>query len=342
MRRTRFLFLTTHLTAIASLVLLSACNGGGGDDAGPALEAGGPQVLSDDDAGLEKRATAAATTNTLTVGVKVPGFPHPVDVYRPSGATKAMVFLHGHGGRNWQLAYDLGINRVMQPAKAGNVDWDWLSRNGVIAVFPQGQAKLPLPAGLPTWSNHVFDSGQDDVAFLTALSTFVKAQYGATSVLLSGHSSGGSMTARMWCEGTTAYKAYLSIAGPMASSTWPIPSAACTPLAPAPYYMIVGGSDTKLSVFAPDFFPPTAEQSAAGLTDTVLTYEWTRHEGRAMGVCGEEPVLNAGTKATTGPTWNACDGLVRYQVVTKAGHPIASLEQYAEVRMRDLANGFLK
>lgn len=341
MRLPHFLSLTTHLTAVASLVLFSACDGGG-DDTGPALEAGDAQVLADEDAGLTKRATTAATTNTLTVGATVPGFPHLVDVYRPSGATKAIVFLHGHGGRNWQMAYDMGVNRAMQPAKASNVDWDWLSRNGVIAVFPQGQSKLPPPVGLPTWSNYVFESGQDDVAFLTALSAFVRTQYGATSVLLSGHSSGGSMTARMWCEGTPAYKAYFSIAGPMASSTRPIPSATCTPLAPAPYYMIVGGSDTKLSAFAPDFFPPTAEQIAAGLTDTVLTYEWTRHEGRAMGVCGEQPVLNASTKATTGPTWNACNGLVRYQVVTKADHPIASLEQYAGIRMRDLANAFPK
>lgn len=282
----------------------------------------------------------AAPANTLQTGITIPGFPHKLTVYRPATATKAIVFLHGHGGNTWQLAYDLGFNRVMAPQSAKNVNWDWLARNGIIAVFAQGQA-LPGP-NPPTWSNHVFDSGQDDVAFLTALSAYVRAQYGVPHVALSGHSAGGVMTARMWCEATPAYDEFVSLAGPMVSADYPRPGPTCVPAAPAPYYLVVGGKDSKLPKFTAGVTTPTPEQIAAGLTDTILTSEWVRHQGRSLAVCGEAPALDAAVADATGPTWNACDAHVRYRIVTKADHPIASIEKYAGVRMVDLIAGFMK
>jgi len=324
------------LTLVAAFCLsLAACGGGGSEDE--------PASVSETPAAVDgmKSIAAVATTNTLLAGITIPGYPHKVDVYRPAGATKAVVFLHGHGGTSGQLAQNLGFNRTQAPVTAKNVNWDWLAANGIIAVFPQGQARPPSPLG--TWSNYVFDSGQNDVAFLGALSAHVKAQYGATEVSLSGHSAGGVMTARMWCEGTTAYKAFVSMAGPMVSSAYPMPMpTTCTPLAPAPYYMLVGGKDTKLPVFTAGVTTPTPEQIAAGLTDSILTTEWLRHQGRAQRVCGETPVLSGSTVAATGPTWNACGGSVRYMVISNADHPIASLEQYAGVKMVDLIAGFVK
>jgi len=282
---------------------------------------------------------AVATSNTLQVAITIPGYPHTVDVYRPAGATRAIVFLHPHGGRSGQVAYDLGLNRYMAAPTTKSVNWDWLARNGIIAVFPQGQIKPG--SALPTWSNHVMNSGQDDVAFLKALSAHVKAQFGATEVSLAGHSSGGTMTARMWCEGTTSYKAFVSLAGPMASAAYPAWSTSCTPLAAAPYLMVVGGKDTKLTLFAAGVTSPTPEQIAAGLTDTVLTAEWKRHQDRSTSVCGATPALGDGVAATSGPTWNACTAQVRYTVVSDADHPIASLEQYAGVKMLDVIAGFV-
>lgn len=281
----------------------------------------------------------AAPANTLQTGITIPGFPHKLTIYRPATATKAIVFLHGHGGNTWQLAYDLGFNRVMAPQSARNVNWDWLARNGIIAVFAQGQA-LPAKQGA-TWNNYVSDSGQDDVGFLKALSTYVRSQYGVTDVSLSGHSAGGAMTARMWCEATTSYDAYVSLAGPMPSATYPRPGPPCLPQAPAPYYIVVGGKDSALPRFALGEVTPTPQEMAVGLSNTILISEWARHQGRSNAVCGETPVMEDETVDPSGPTWNACDARIRYRIVTNADHPIASLEQYAHVRMVDLIAEFL-
>ena len=280
-----------------------------------------------------------APANTLQVGIKIPGFPHAVTVYRPAGATKAIVFLHGHGGTTWQFAYDLGFNRVMAPQTAKNVNWDWLTRNRVIAVFAQGQT-LPGTKGA-AWNNYVFDSGQDDVGFLRTLSAYARSQYGVTDVSLSGHSAGGAMTARMWCEATPSYNAYVSLAGPMPSATYPQPGPPCVPLARAPYYIVVGGKDSALPRFALGHVTPTPEQTAVGLTDPILISEWARHQGRSNAVCGETPAMKDQSVDPSGPTWNACDARIRYTIVTNADHPIASLEQNAHARMVDLIAGFV-
>ncbi len=330
------------LTAAVCL-LLAACGGGAVDEPteqAQSLTRSGDTKATISGASAAKAGLPAAPANTLLADIRIPGFPHKVTVYRPAGATKAIVFLHGHGGNTWQLAYDLGFNKVMAPQTARNVNWDWLSRNGIIAVFAQGQAGPG--SKLPTWSNYVFDSGQDDVAFLTALSNYVRAQYGVSPVALSGHSAGGVMTARMWCEATFAFDDYVSLAGPMPSTTYPLPGPTCTPAAPAPYYIVIGGKDSKLSMFAAGVTTPTPQQVSAGLTDTILTSEWARHQDRSNIACRETPTLGAAVADATGPTWNSCDARVRYKVVTNADHPIASLEQYAGIKMVDLIARFMK
>ncbi len=305
-----------------------------------ALMAWGLVAAPDADARTRKvQPTATSTTtHSLQVGVKLPGFPHPVDVYRPAGATRAIVFLHGHGGRSWQLAYDLGINRKYRSALAQNVDWSALERLGVIAIFPQGQA--PVAGALPTWSNHLRDSGQDDNAFLAALAAHARSAWGARTVTLSGHSAGGAMTARVWCEGTTAYDAFFSVAGPMVSATYPQHSATCTPLAPRPYAAVIGDQDSMLENYAIGGVAPSAEQVAAGLTDTILVSEWWRHADRGEVVCGDVSSLEASSSTPAGPEWAACGGALRYTVVRGADHPIASIEQHAGQRLLDWVAGF--
>lgn len=281
---------------------------------------------------------AVATSDTLQVGVQIAGFPHRIDVYRPAGATRAIVFLHGKGGRSWQMAYDLGVNRRFMAATARNVDWSALKRLGVIAIFPQGQA---APGSTVTaWNNYMSDSGQDDVAFLAGLSTQARLAWGATDVALAGHSSGGTMTARMWCEGTTAFQSYFSIAGPMVSPTYPIHSATCTPLAPRPYAAVIGDHDGTLALYAPGGVEPTPEQVAAGLTDTILVSEWMRHGDRGEIVCGATTALDGAAIAPTGPTWSACGGAQRFSVVKGADHAMASIQQHAGQRLIDWVAGF--
>lgn len=340
------------LAAAAVCLSLAACGGGGSDDESTAqadaatvgtAQTAAVKVTTPVKSTTPAKTTASnvATTNTLIVGMTIPGYPHKIDVYRPAGATKAVVFLHPLGGRSWQVAYDLGLNAAMAPATTKNVNWDWLSKNGIIAVFPQGVYKAGTPP-VPTWSNYVFDSGQDDVGMLKALSTYIRTNYGATEVSLAGHSDGGVMTARVWCEATPSFKSFVSLAGPMPSSTYPIPAPTCQPVSAGPYYMIVGGSDTKLPNFTAGITTPTPQQVAAGLTNTVLTSEWSRHVNRAQFVCGEMPTLDSSVVGSSGETWSSCNGQVRYTVVTKADHPIESIEQYYGQQMVDLVASFAK
>lgn len=268
--------------------------------------------------------STAAAGSVLETGMHLPGYPHAVDVYRPAGATRVIVFLHGHGGFNWQMAYNLGINRKPKAAVDANVDWALLQRLGIIAVFPQGQAKDAASAN--TWSNRIFDSGQDDAGFLVALSAHARTAWGATQVSLAGHSAGGTMTGRMWCEQTQAFDAFYSVAGPM-----PAPSDAhfnynCAPTATAPYAMVVGDQDKLLPMFSADRVKPTPQQVAAGLINSTLTAEWLRHGHRGVAACGELTALDGASARAYGPAWQACDGGVQFTIVRGADHPMSSIE----------------
>lgn len=268
--------------------------------------------------------TATTATGVLETGLRLPGYPHAIDVYRPAGATRVVVFLHGHGGTNWQMAFNLGINRKPRAAVAANVDWALLQRHDIIAVFPQAQALDA--ASSATWSNRIFDSGQDDVAFLTTLAAHARTAWGARQVALAGHSAGGTMAGRLWCEQTEAFDAYYSVAGPM-----PAPSDShfnynCSPTAAAPYAMVVGDQDRLLPMFSADRVQPTPQQVAAGLLNSTLTAEWLRHGHRGAATCGELTALADATARPYGPVWQACDGGVQFTVVRGADHPMSSIQ----------------
>lgn len=321
----------TSALAAAVCLTLSACGGGGID------ESASPQDVSGE---ARETAQAVATSNTLHVGIKVPGFPHAVDVYRPAGATRAMVFLHGHGGRSWLSAYDLGINKVQMPAVAKNVNWDWLSRNGIIAIFPQAQ-NMPGTT-TPVWSDYINTSGADDVGFLKALSSYAKSQYGATQVSLGGHSNGGAMTGRIWCEASASFRAYVTLSSAMVTSTYPVPGPTCKPATPAPYLAVVGSADSMLAIWDIGVLPPTPQQIAVGLTNGILVYEWGRDRDRSSMLCGETVSLESVSTTAKGPTWNACNSRTRYIVVNNADHSVKSLETNAGYKMADLIASFIR
>jgi len=80
---------------------------------------------------------------------------------------------------------------------------------------------------------------------------------------------------------------------------------------------------------------------AAGLSDTILLSEWTRHGDRGTVVCGATTALDGALRTTAGLTWSACAGTLAFTVVPGADHPIASLEQHAGLRMLDWVAGFV-
>jgi poly(3-hydroxybutyrate) depolymerase len=213
------------LAGLLAAASLGAC-GGGGSEGG---SSGSPPP---------------AVADTL-LSITVAGYPHAVNVYRTAGATRAIVLLHGGGGDLNAVAYQVGLNSSATQTSDATINWAWLDANKVTLVVPQGQHIASNP-GATTWSNHAMTSGQDDAAFLQALAAKVRSDYGLADITLMGHSMGGVMTNRMWCESNATFNRYVSLAGPASSSY----NQAATPCAPgsaaAPYLGIIGDSDSVM------------------------------------------------------------------------------------------------
>ena len=155
----------------------------------------------------------AGGSGDLLLDETVGSFPHRIDMYVPKGATRAIVFLHGALGAKETFAYYVGVSGDRDTPTQDAANWDWLSEHKVIAVVPQGQ-HLPDVPRQTTWSNYVMDSGQDDVAFLRALAQELRERFGVKQVSLIGHSNGGMMTNRMWCESPDTFDAFIALSGP--------------------------------------------------------------------------------------------------------------------------------
>lgn len=282
---------------------------------------------------------------TLESNVTLPGYPNQIDFYVPSVADRAVIFLHGGGGHNYGLAYNLGINLTDGPPTASAVDWDWLNTNKVIAVFPQGQAIPDAPLAF-TWNNHVMTSGQNDTAFLEALASYIKSQYSVSRVYLAGHSNGGMMANRMWCEAPGTFDAYIAMSGP-ASSYYLNPATPCSPSVVKPYYGIVGGQDNVLNVNGnwnqeEWFMTAPAQNYSPAYVNTVLIGEWyqqTTTRGPLM--CNETPTLQDGIVSNGVETWTNCGGRLKLQEILSAGHSVDSLQSASGLQLRDLVMSFI-
>jgi poly(3-hydroxybutyrate) depolymerase len=349
-----------RVALLASALSLAACGGGGGDVAvAPPSEEPVPTepVPGEEPAptepepapgeepaptepeptpGEEPAAPSAVTTVTLDP------YPHEIDVFATSGATRALVFLHGGGGVNSRSAYELGINLIDAPPTTASANWTWLEANRILAVFPQGQA-LPND-GVRTWSNHVMDSGQDDVAFLQALASHIAAEYGITDIYLAGHSNGGMMANRMWCESAATYKGYIAISGP-ASNYYS--TTACTPAVYQPYLGIAGELDTVLQVEgnweAPTWTidPALVALKPDSFLDPVLIGEWVRHQARAQAACGESPVIADRTSDGAVESWSNCGGSIQLHRALTGEHSIESLETATGYTLIDVIAAFI-
>jgi poly(3-hydroxybutyrate) depolymerase len=291
----------------------------------------------------------SAPSGTLVSNLTLPGtsFPHQIDIYNPETATKAIVFLHGGSGRNYEFANSLGLNLRVLPPTPTSINWDWLNTNKVIAVFPQGQA-IPAQPYAYTWNNHSMNSGADDVAFLQALAAYITSQYGITDIYLVGHSNGGMMANRMWCESPATFKAYISMSGP-ASDYYLNGATSCSPSIVKPYYGIVGGQDSVLQVPLYGWSNPKWEvapdlvaSSGAAMPDPTLIGEWWQQVNtRGPLMCGEIPSLTDYKSDGKTNTWDNCNGHLKLQEVLFSDHFISSLEFYSGKKMIDLIADFI-
>lgn len=264
-----------------------------------------------------------------------------MDLYIPSNATSAIVFLHGGGGSKEGFAYNLGIKTTSNSVTYAmtSAAQTWLSQEKVIAVFPQG---LTVGGFNWTWNNHVMNSGADDVAFLQNLVAALKSDStlpAISKVYIVGHSNGGMMANRMWCESPNTFDGYVALAGPPGIYYNTSGSNPCNPTSLKPYMGVVGDHDTVL-------------QSTSNMNATAWTINSSLVTNSSAWVDATPQVLNdkiyhthrvslkcsgsVGTPTTSGQltTYSDCSGSVKLVVIAQAAgggstsggdHCIASL-----------------
>jgi poly(3-hydroxybutyrate) depolymerase len=290
---------------------------------------------------------ALAPTVTVLTNVTLAGFPHKMDVYLPSNAARVVVFLHGGGGtKEGGAAHESGIRLDDPPGATPVPNTAWLTTWRTAFVFPQGQAIATSPSAT-TWSNYVMTSGVDDKLFLTALANALRGgSFGGgvpsfAHVYLAGHSTGGMMTNRMWCEAPAAFDAYGSLAGPastqlappslMLSTSDPLAGThPCVPSIARPYIGVIGEQDTILQTqgaWSQDTWAINDCLSQGGggaMIDPALVNEQRFHALRVAAVCGG--TVGAPTTSADGATitWSDCGGRVRLKGVTNADHCVSA------------------
>ena len=307
---------TTLLRALflaLSLSGLSACGGSSSDSTSPAPPATPPAV-------------------DQVVTTSVSGYPHAVDVYQTAGATRAVVVLHGGGGDKTAIAYQLGMNASATSATLGTVNWGWLDAHKVMLVLPQGQ-HLSTESKATTWSNRAMNSGVDDVAFLQALAAKIRADYGIADVSVMGHSMGGVMTNRMWCESPQTFDAYVSLAGP-ASASFNNAATPCQPgsAAAKPYMGVIGDSDEIMQTAgvwdaATWTVDPTVVIAAFTAWDNnIVIGELHQQQTRTSILCSGTLDPNAFVAEGNVDTWSSCGGKLVLKRVRGGEHGVASLD----------------
>lgn len=276
--------------------------------------------------------------------VELPGFPHSTDIYSVQGAKRALVILHGHGGRNFGVGKSLGLHDSERPPTGDQIDWEWLEERGVSVALPQGQA---LPQGsTETWSSRAMDSGVDDVKFLKALASYLETELEIPHVYLLGHSGGGMMVNRMWCESPSTFAGYVSISGP-ASAYYADPATPCAPKTPMPYLGIFGEEDALLGIpgnwdaelWTLSTFVSSQDEQA--WLNPVFVGAWADHVARSRSSCVEAPSLDDAESNDGVERWTNCGGTLELQRVLEGQHKIESLESAAGYRLLDEAMRFI-
>jgi len=344
------------VTSSAVVAALFACGGSSSDsfvdpgtspDAAPSTPDGGP---ADDASTLDSGSTSDAGSALVTAkDLKIAGHSQPFDVYFPTNAKRVVVFLHGGLGKKEISPNQIGVTIDGAP------DAVWLASKETAFVFPQGSAIAAAPAAT-TWSNYVMTSGEDDVAFLSALADTVRAGTIAPTipavarVYVAGHSNGGMMANRLWCEASTRFDGFAAFAGPASESLRAGGSAPCAPSAPKPYLGVIGSADDTIQTTGnwanPIWTVDPKLTSGPSFVDPDVVNEETFHrEVRVPKVCAA--AATAPVDAGTTTTWSDCADKVRLVRVNGADHCLkstaacaSSLEGTLGQPLRDLLVGF--
>lgn len=306
------IFIFARAMALAVAVSVAACGGGG-------------------DSGGSPTPTPVPVAVDQLITTTVAGYPHQVDVYNTAGATRAIVLLHGGAGNKSAIAYQVGLNSDTSTTTFSTINWAWLDANKVMLIVPQGQHIASEP-NATTWRNYAMNSGQDDKAFLQALAAKIRSEYGIAKVTLMGHSMGGVMTNRMWCESATTFDSYVSLAGP-ASSEFNQLATPCAPgTAAKPYMGIIGDADEVMRTAgvweaATWTLNPVVVQSSVNAWDNdVVIGEFHQQQTRTAIACSGTLDSQAFVSAGNVDTWTSCAGKLVLKRVLGAEHGVASID----------------
>lgn len=269
-----------------------------------------------------------------------------VDIYRATNADKAIVFLHGGAGNKHIFAYNIGINLSDVDSNYDAVNEQILLDNHAIAVFPQGKSIAEAP-GAYTWNNYVMDSGEDDIQFLRDLVNFISTRYHVSKFYIVGHSNGGMMVNRTWCEAPELFDAYISIAGPPSEHFLSTP---CSPPAEVkPYMGIVGSLDDVLQNTGKweeqtwTIKPAIVLGAYPAFVNSVLIGERYFLPYRVNLRCGET-VHDGDTDAIVDgniTTWSFCNNSVKLMRVEDGEHSMQSMEIASGHSMLDIVLDFI-
>jgi hypothetical protein len=191
-------------------------------------------------------------------------------------------------------------------------------------------------------------SGQNDVAFLRALASYIHANHHPSKLYLSGHSNGGMMTNRMWCEtGSEVFDAFVAFDGPASELYNPDSPASDSNnyvpcLVPSgdanrvpPFLSVVAFKDTVVGNtpeqnMAEDIWKlpfKTYALAAYAYTHRGLLNDWFVYERlRAPLVCGQSPNRTQFYTRSNIDMWSACDGRAAVVAIRK---PLANCSRLA-------------
>lgn len=330
MKKTRYAVIGA-LLALGCSTQMTPGDAGTSEDASP-TDGGSisPDAAPDDASSSD---AAVAGTVTVRTDVSLGGHPHAIDLYVPSSAERVIVFLHGGGGsKEGGAARETGVRLDDPPAASPVPDEAWLLATRTAWVFPQGQ-HLPSAQRASTWSNYVMTSGVDDVAFLGDLAAALRAGTldpalpAMSRVYLAGHSNGGMMAAREWCESTATFDGYGALAGPPSVELLPMGAHPCAPSAARPYLAVIGSADTIVQT-ANGWSSPwginscLSSGSGGAVVMPALANEEPFHAFRAAQICGGTGGVPTSTAETT--TWADCGDHARLVRVEGAEHCVMS------------------
>ena len=228
------------------------------------------------------------------------------DFGRVTSPAPVVIVLHGGGGNAENAVRMTGFDRIA-------------ARDGIIAVYPDGTARLPGIRFLTWNAGHccgaAMEANVDDVGFIGAIIDALVSNGRAdpSRVYVTGMSNGAMMTHRLGRELSTKLAAIAPVVGAVFGDEPP-------PRAPVPAFVIVGAED---QIVPPGGGPlrtptilgrrPSADRDVAPAI-AQATY-WARHNG-----CGEP--TRTQLKAASRREWQHCTSgaPVVYQSVIGNGH----------------------